>query len=71
MFDPLYEESITNTSELVAFLGRHFFIELVIPMLIFVPVMLILLIDWSWIPLTPFERTRGKKLEDIKKNLFE
>ena len=71
LFDPLYDEIVTNTSELIQFLGRHFFIELVIPLSIFIVVMLTFLIDWNWIPLSSKERCSGKSLEDIKKNLFE
>ena len=29
MFDSLYEEIITNTSELMMYLGQHFFIEVI------------------------------------------
>tara|TARA_B100000214_G_scaffold272418_1_gene202646 strand:- start:135 stop:305 length:171 start_codon:yes stop_codon:yes gene_type:complete len=50
---------------------QHFFIELVFPLSIFVAVMLTLFIDWSWIPLSSFERERGDNLEDLKKHLLE
>ena len=71
MFDPFYEEIVTNTYELVAFMVKHVFIELVIPLSIFVGVMLIMFIDWSWIPISSFDRERGPSLEKLKKDLLE
>tara|TARA_B100000579_G_C22285417_1_gene600227 strand:- start:40 stop:255 length:216 start_codon:yes stop_codon:yes gene_type:complete len=71
LFDPLYEEIITNTSELKLYFARHFFIELVLPLSIFIAVMLTFLVDWSWIPLSSIERASGKSLEKLKKNLNE
>jgi len=53
LFDPLYEEIVTNTSELMVYMARHIFIELVLPLSIFVAVMLTLCSDWSLIP--PFK----------------
>ncbi|AIQ97215.1 hypothetical protein EW15_1123 [Prochlorococcus sp. MIT 0801] len=50
---------------------RHFFIELVLPLSIFVAVLLTLFIDWSWIPISCIERERGNSLEEVKKHLFE
>tara|TARA_B100000965_G_C19366946_1_gene658517 strand:- start:208 stop:366 length:159 start_codon:yes stop_codon:yes gene_type:complete len=50
---------------------RHVFLELVLPMSTFVAVMLVLFVDWSWIPLSPIERKRGNSLEDVKKQLLE
>ena len=71
MFDPLYEEIVTNCSDLMVYMVQHFFIELVFPLSIFVSVMLTLFIDWSWIPLSSFERERGDNLEELKKHLLE
>ena len=71
MFDPLYEEIVTNTSDLMVYMVRHLFIELVLPLSIFLSVMLTLFIDWSWIPISSIERDRGKSLEEVKKHLFE
>ena len=71
MFDPLYEEIITNTSDLMAYVVKHFFIELVFPLSIFVAAMLFIFVDWSWIPLSSIERDRGHSLEDIKKHLMD
>ena len=71
MFDPLYNEIVANTSDLMVYLIRHFFIELVLPLSIFVAVMLTVLVDWSWIPISIFERQRGISLEEIKKHLIE
>ena len=71
MFDPLYDEIVTDTSDLMVYLGRHFFIELVLPLSIFVAVMLTLFVNWSWIPISNIERERGHSLEEVKKYLFE
>ncbi len=71
MFDPLYEEIVTNTSDLMVYMVRHLFIELVLPLSIFLSVMLTLFIDWSWIPISSIERDRGNSLEEVKKHLFE
>ena len=71
MFDPLYNEIVANTSDLMVYLIRHFFIELVLPLSIFVAVMLILFVNWSWIPLSSIERERGLSLEEVKKHLLE
>ena len=71
MFDPLYDEIVTNTSELIVYLVRHFFIELILPLSIFVAVMLTLFVNWSWIPIPSIESERGISLEEIKKKLLE
>ena len=71
MFDPLYEEIVTNTSDLMVYMVRHLFIELVLPLSIFLSVMLTLFIDWSWIPISSIERDRGNSLEEVKKHIFE
>ena len=71
MFDPLYEEIVTNTSDIMGYLVRHFFIELVLPLSIFVAAMLTLFVNWSWIPISSIERERGLSLEKVKKHLYE
>ena len=71
LFDPLYEEIVTNTSDLMVYMVRHVFFELVLPLSIFSSIMLTLFVDWSWIPLSPIERKRGNSLEDVKKQLLE
>ena len=71
MFDPLYNEIVTNTSDLMVYLFRHFFIELVLPLSIFVAAMLTLFVNWSWIPISSIERERGLSLEKVKKHLYE
>ncbi len=71
MFDPLYEEIVTNTSGLMIYVVRHIFIELVLPLSIFAAVMLTLFVDWSWIPISSIERQRGNSLEEVKKDLLE
>ena len=71
MFDPLYEEIVTNTSDLMVYMVRHVFLELILPLSIFVAVMLTLLVDWSWIPVSTIERKRANSLEEFKKHLFE
>ena len=71
MFDPLYDEIVTTTSDLMVYVVRHFFIELVLPLSIFVAVMITLFVDWSWIPISSIERDRGRSLEEVKKHLLE
>ena len=55
----------------MVYMVKHVFIELVLPLSIFVAVMLTLFIDWSWIPLSSFEGERGKNLEEFKKHILE
>ena len=71
MFDPLYDEIVTSTSDLMVYLIRHFFIELVLPLSIFIAAMLTLFVNWSWIPISSIERERGLSLEKVKKHLYE
>ena len=71
LFALLYKEIVTNKEELMLFLTRHFFFELVVPLSIFIAVMLTFFVDWSWIPISAFERQRGHSLEEVKKNLFD
>ena len=71
MFDPLYEEVVSNTSDVKVYLIRHFLIELVLPLSIFVAVMLTLFVNWSWVPISTIDQLRGISLEELKKQLFE
>ena len=71
MFDPLYEEIVITTSELMVYLARHLFIELVFPLSIFAAVMLTMLVDWNWMPISMVERERGRSIEEVKKHLFD
>ena len=71
LFDPLYEEIVTNTSDLMVYMVRHVYLELVLPLSIFVAVMLTLFVDWSCIPISSIECERGLSLEKIKKRLLE
>tara|TARA_Y100001968_G_scaffold302568_1_gene315987 strand:+ start:563 stop:778 length:216 start_codon:yes stop_codon:yes gene_type:complete len=71
MFDPLYDEIVTNTSDLMVYIAFHVFIELVLPLSIFLAVMITLLVNWSWIPISSIEKERGYSLEEIKKHLLE
>ena len=50
---------------------RHVFIELVLPLSIFVAVMLTMFVDWSWIPISIIERKRGHSLEEVKRDILE
>ena len=68
MFDPLYEEIVTNSSDLMVYMVRHVFIELVFPLSIFVAVMLTIFVDWSWIPISSIEHERGDGLEELQKS---
>tara|TARA_B100000579_G_scaffold368774_1_gene329861 strand:- start:839 stop:1054 length:216 start_codon:yes stop_codon:yes gene_type:complete len=71
LFDPLYEEIVTNTSDLMVYMVKHVFIELVLPLSIFVGVLLTLFVDWSWIPLSSIESKRGSSLEELKKQILD
>tara|TARA_B100000214_G_scaffold264687_1_gene195959 strand:+ start:140 stop:355 length:216 start_codon:yes stop_codon:yes gene_type:complete len=71
VFDPLYEEIVTNTSDLMVYMVQHFVMELILPLSIFVSVMLTLFVDWNWIPISSIERERGPSLQDVKKRIFE
>ena len=71
MFDPLYDEIVTNSSDLMIYIMRHLYIELIFPLSIFIAVMLTLFFDWNWIPISSIERLRGDSLEQFKKNLFK
>ena len=71
MFDPLYDEIVTNISDLMVYLVRHFFVELFMPLSIFFAVMLTLFVNWSWIPISSIDRERGLSLEKVKKHLYE
>ena len=71
LFDPLYEEIVTNSSELMIYLGRHVFLELVLPLFFFITVILTFVIDWSWIPISSVDQLRGKSLEQLKKDLYK
>ena len=71
LFDPLYEEIVTNTSDLMVYLVRHVFIELILPLSFFSAVMLTLFLDWSWLPISSIEKKRGDSLEKIKKHLLK
>ena len=55
----------------MVYMVEHVFIELVLPLSVFVAVMLTLFIDWSWIPLSDFDQERGHSLEEFKKHLIE
>ena len=70
LFDPLCDEVVSNTSELLIFLYRHFFLELVFPLFIFFAVMVTLLVDWNWIPLSSIDKSRGINVEELKRKLL-
>ena len=71
MFDPLYEEIVTNTSDLMVYMVRHVYLELVLPLSIFVAVNLTLFVDWSWIPISSIERDRCESVDEAKKHILE
>ena len=71
MFDPLYNEIVSNTMDLLVYIPRHVLVELILPLSFFVAVMLTLFVDWSWIPISTIERDRGYSLEEVKKNLLD
>ena len=53
------------------YFAKYIFLELVLPLSFFIPVMLTFFVDWSWIPISSEDRDRGNSIELIKKNLFE
>ena len=71
MFDPLYDDIVTTTSDLKVYISCHLFLELIFPLSIFLAVMITLFVDWRWIPISSIERERGYSLEEVKKHLFE
>ena len=71
LFDPLYEEIVTNTSDLMVYMVRHFYLELVLPLSIFVPMMLILFVDLTCIPFSNIDREWGLSLEELKMHLLD
>ena len=71
LFDPLYEEIVTNTSDLMVYMVRHVYLERVLLLSIFVAVMLTLFVDWSCLAMSCIERESGLSLETIKKQLLE
>ena len=71
MFEPLYEEIVTNSSDLMVYMVPIFFIELVVPLFIFVAVMLTLFVDWTWIAISSIDRERWHSLEEVKKQLLD
>tara|TARA_Y100001968_G_scaffold319927_1_gene352183 strand:+ start:601 stop:816 length:216 start_codon:yes stop_codon:yes gene_type:complete len=71
LFDPFSEEIVTSSSDLMIYMIRHFFTELVLPLSIFIAAMLTLFVNWSWIPLSSNEKERAISLEEVKKNLFK
>ena len=71
MFDPLYDEIVTSSADLIGYLVRHVFLELVLPLSIFLGVMLTMFVDWSWIPISNNDQKSGLSLKNVKKQLFE
>ena len=63
MFNPIYEEMVTNTSDLMVYMVRHVFIEPILHLSFFVAVMLTLFVNWTWIPLSSIDLKSGKILE--------
>ena len=71
MFNPHFEQIITNTADLMLYISKQVFIELILPLSIFIAVMIIIFVDWSWIPISSIEMKRGNSLEDVKKQLLK
>ena len=57
MYDPSIGQDSLTKIDVIGVLGGHFVFA----------VAMTLLLDWSWIPLTPEEKARGRSLSDIKK----
>ncbi len=58
MYDPSIGQDSLTTIDVVGVLIGHFLFG----------VAATLLIDWSWIPLSPQQKNCGRSLKDIKKN---
>ncbi len=58
MYDPSIGQESLTTIDVIGVLVGH----------IFFGVAATLLIDWSWIPLSPEQKDSGKTLKDIKRN---
>ena len=57
MYDPSIGQDSLTKIDVIGVLGGHFAFA----------VAMTLLLDWSWIPLTPEEKARGRSLAEIKK----
>ncbi len=57
MYDPSIGQDSLTKIDVIGVLGGHFVFA----------VAMTLLLDWSWIPLTPEEKARGRSLAEIKK----
>ena len=58
MYDPSIGQESLTTVDVVGVLVGHFLFG----------VAATLLIDWSWIPLSPQQKNSGRSLKEIKKN---
>ena len=58
MYDPSIGQESLTTIDVVGVLAGH----------ILFGVAATLLIDWSWIPLSPHEKNSGRSLKDIKRS---
>ena len=58
MYDPSIGQESLTTIDVVGVLASH----------ILVGIASTLFVDWSWIPLTPQEKDRGRSLKDIKRS---
>ena len=58
LYDPLIGQESLTTIEVVGVLFGHMFFGIAAT----------LLIDWSWIPLSPQQKESGRSLKDIKKS---
>jgi len=57
LYDPSIGQDSLTKIDVIGVLGGHFVFA----------VAMTLLLDWSWIPLTPEEKARGRSLAAIKK----
>tara|TARA_Y100001968_G_scaffold292916_1_gene298514 strand:+ start:241 stop:501 length:261 start_codon:yes stop_codon:yes gene_type:complete len=58
LYDPSIGQESLTTIDVVGVLVGHFLFGIAAT----------LLIDWSWIPLSPQQRESGRSLKDIKRN---
>ncbi len=55
----------------MVYIVRHVFIDLFLPLSIFVAAMLTMIVNWSLIPISCIERESGPSLEEVKKHILE
>ena len=71
LIDPHYEAHIINTSDLMLYLARHVFIELVFPLITFTAGMHTFFAHWYSIHISTDGRARGNTIGELNENYIE